>query len=133
MRRLIKSNLVCAAAVLAVGSRAFATPEHGVNLTYFGANVDPRVLDESLDNMTAMGVNHVSLDVWWFQQNINSTTVAPNTSLYTQTDASVRQVIDAMQSRGISVELRPLVDLSNDSAHWRGQIVAGDAWFNSPG
>src|SRR3954449_13607030 len=89
---------ICLAALLSVAPVAIAAPEHGVNITIFGSGVDPRVLNESLDNMTAMGVDHVSLDVWWFQNNINSTQIAPNNNLYSLTDNSVRQVIDAAQS-----------------------------------
>ena len=115
---------------LMVCASAFATPEHGVDLTLFAPTVDQRVLNESLDNMSAIGVNHLSLNVWWFQSNINSTTIAPNYSSYSTTDDTLRQIIDAAHARSIAVELRPLVDLSADSSHWRGQIVGGNTWFN---
>ena len=32
----------------------------------------------------------------------------------------------------MNVNLKPMVDLSGDSTHWRGQIVGGGAWFNGP-
>ncbi|HWP40642.1 MAG TPA: hypothetical protein VNL70_06920, partial [Tepidisphaeraceae bacterium] len=104
-----------------------------VNLVWFSATVEQRVLEQQLENLVAMGVDSVALNVWWFQDSINSTQVAPNFNRYSSTDATLRQVIDAAHAHGLAVQLRPLVDLASDPTHWRGQIVGGDAWFNGPG
>jgi len=79
-----KANAKLRAAIAAVAiafpaiSRA-ATPDwhRAVDLVWFSPTVDQRALDMSLDNLAAMGVDHVAANVWWFQDNINSTTVAP--------------------------------------------------------
>ena len=138
--RAVAAAIVAAAAGAAGGvmcsptARA-AAPDfrRAVNLVWFSPDVEPRVLDQQLDNLAAVGVTHVAANVWWFQENIHSTQVAPNYNLYSSTDQTLRQVIDAAHARGMSVQLRPLVDLSNDPSHWRGQIVGGNAWFNGAG
>src|SRR5437773_3626506 len=101
----------------AVPAAAFATAPNfhrAVDLVWFSQNVDQRALDMTMDNLGAMGVDHVGLNVWWFQNNISSTTIAPNFNLYSSSDTTINQVIDAAHARGIAVELRPLVDLSSD-------------------
>jgi autotransporter-associated beta strand protein len=112
---------------------AAVTFQHAANLVWFSPTVDQRVIDDQLDNMQALGINTVALNVWWFQNNISSTTIAPDFSRYSSTDDTLRQVIDAAHARGLAVQLRPLVDLSNDSSHWRGQITGGTTWFNGAG
>ena len=78
-------------------------------------------------------MDSVALNVWWFQNNISSTTIAPDFTKYSSTDATLQQVIDAAHARGLAVQLRPLVDLSNDPTRWRGQITGGTTWFNGAG
>src|SRR5438552_12658268 len=132
----MKKSKVLALAVLAATTQARATApgfHKAVDLVWFSPTVDSRALDMTMDNLAAMGVNYVGLNVWWFQNNISSTSIAPDFTRYSSTDATINQVIDAAHSRGLSVELRPLVDLSNDPSHWRGEITGGTAWFNGSG
>jgi len=107
--------------------------QKGVSLTLWDENVDAGQLALSLDDMVAAGVTHVGVNVWWFQDNINSTSIGPDFAGYSASDASVEHVIDAVHARGMSVMLKPLVDLSNDPSHWRGQIVGGADWFTAVG
>ena len=115
-------------------STALAVDYHkGLDLALFSKDVDPHRLNFFLDNAAAMGVDHLSINSWWFQDNISSTQIAPNFSKYSASDDTIRQVIDAAHARGMSVQLRPIVDLANDPAHWRGEITGGTAWFNNTG
>ena len=45
-------------------------------------------------------------------------------------DTTVLNTIAAIEALGLNVALKPMVDLSNDSSHWRGQITGGSTWFN---
>ena len=107
-----------------------ALNQRAMSLTLWDENVNRTELEQTLDNMAAIGVDHVGVNVWWFQENISSTTIAPDFSKYSASDASVASVIDTIHAHGMKVMLKPLVDLSNDPDHWRGQIVGGDTWFN---
>jgi autotransporter-associated beta strand protein len=107
--------------------------QRGLDLALFSPTLDQRRLDFTLDNAVAMGVDHISVNSWWFQNNINSTTIAPDFTRYSATDDTIRQVIDAAHARGMAVQVRPIVDLASDPSHWRGQIVGGSAWFNNSG
>jgi glycosyl hydrolase family 113/subtilase family protein/beta-agarase/YXIM esterase-like protein/Big-like domain-containing protein/PKD domain-containing protein len=107
--------------------------QKGVSLTLWSETVDTGLLATSLDGFAAAGGEWVGVNVWWFQENINSDVIAPDFTRWSASDASVRTVIDAIHARGMSVMLKPLVDLSNDPTHWRGQIVGDDAWFTTSG
>jgi autotransporter-associated beta strand protein len=130
--RWAAANCVIAAAS-PVARAAAPDFEHAANLVWFSPTVDQRVLDQTLDNMVGLGIDHVALNVWWFQNNINSTQVGPDFGRYSSTDDTIRQVIDAAHVRNLAVQLRPLVDLANDPSHWRGEITGGTTWFNSAG
>lgn len=113
----------------APGVAAGGWRQKGMSLTLWDQTVDLGQLSQSLDDAAAIGVDHVAVNVWWFQENISATTIAADFGLYSASDASVRSVIDAIHSRGMDVMLKPLVDLRNDPTHWRGQIAGGNAWF----
>lgn len=105
--------------------------QRGVNLPLYGD--DPFTmagLGQTLDQYKADSGQYVAVNVCWFQNNINSTVIQPNYSLFSVDDALLNNVIDAIQARGLKVVLKPMVNLSNDSGHWRGQIVGGSTWFN---
>ena len=114
-------------------SRLHAQMQRGLDLALFSPTIDQRRLDFTLDNAVSMGVDHISINNWWFQNNINSTSIAPDFTRYSATDDTIRQVIDAAHARGMAVQVRPIVDLAADPSHWRGQIVGGSTWFNSAG
>ena len=121
------------AATLTITSAAQAQFQKGMNLVWWGQTIEPAVLNQSLDNMAAVGVDHLAVNVFWFQNNISSTQVAPNYNLYSPQAATVNQIIDAAHAHGLAVMLRPMVDLSNDPSHWRGEIIGGTSWFNNAG
>ena len=104
----------------------------GVSLTLWDRDIDLQKLSASLDDLAAIGVDRVAVNVWWFQDDIHSMVIAPDFTRYSASDDSVRAAIDAVHARGMKVMLKPLVDLSDDPGHWRGQIAGGSAWFGAP-
>ncbi|MGA2323787.1 MAG: hypothetical protein ABSG22_08070 [Sedimentisphaerales bacterium] len=85
----------------------------------------------SLANAQNVGCNWVAICVWWFQNNINSTVIAPIESSYSADPCAVQIAVNRCHQLGMRVMLKPMVDLSNDSSHWRGQIVPSAAWFTA--
>jgi hypothetical protein len=83
-----------------------------------------------------MGVNWVTLLVTCYQDTITSTDIRCNTSK-TPSDADITHAINEAHRLDIRVMLKPHIDLSNDSGHWRGQIAFGSdeaawaRWFDS--
>ena len=101
----------------------------GVSLPLWNENVNLADLRQSLADMVTAGVTYVAVNVFWFQENINSTVIAADFSLYSAADATVELVIDEIHAQGMAVMLKPLVNLSDDSEHWRGEIVGSETWF----
>ena len=87
--------------------------------------------DQSLASMRLAGVDTVSINVWEFQDNINSTTIAPRYDWYSASQASVRHAIETAKGLGMKVMLKPNVDMTNDPSHWRGDINPSSAWFSA--
>ena len=91
--------------------------------------------DAALADLRAMGVEWVSIVVTQYQDTINSTAIGPTDG--TPTDADVRHAIRAAHALGLSVMLKPHVDLWNDPNHWRGEIgpnfsnAQWNTWFAS--
>ena len=106
--------------------------QKGVNLTLWSQEVNINHLAASLDNLKALGANSVSVNVWWFQDDIHSDVIQADFTRYTASDDSVRTVIAAIHERGMAAILKPMVDLRNDPTHWRGNIVGDEGWFTGP-
>jgi hypothetical protein len=83
--------------------------------------------DQSLVKMRAVGVDTVSINVWEFQDNKNSTEIAPDFSRYSSSESSIRHAIRRAKSLGMKVMLKPNIDLRDGT--WRAEIVPSDAWF----
>ena len=88
----------------------------------------------SLANLRATGADWITLFVGGFQDTFRSTTIHANES--TATDEDLAHAIATAHRLGLKVMLKPHVDLSNDPAHWRGDIAferEADwaAWFDS--
>ena len=79
--------------------------------------------------MRGIGVDTVAINVWEFQDNENSTVIAPDYSLYSSSEASLRHAIQKAQSLGMNVILKPNVDLRN--GNWRSFINPSNAWFSA--
>jgi hypothetical protein len=83
--------------------------------------------DESLAKARADGCNWIAICVWWFQDNVNSTTIEPDYSRYSATGESVVHAIDTCHELGMKVMLKPMVDCRDGT--WRGNINPSFGWF----
>jgi hypothetical protein len=93
--------------------------------------------DRSLANLAATGANWLALIVTGYQETYTSTLIARD-SPQTPTDDDLIHVITKARELGLSVMLKPHVDLGKDTTHWRGDIGAGfvnetqwQRWFAS--
>jgi cellulose synthase/poly-beta-1,6-N-acetylglucosamine synthase-like glycosyltransferase len=81
--------------------------------------------DQSLALLAATGANSVSIIVTCYQETITSTEILCLTDSQTPTDDDLRHVIARAHQLGLAVMLKPIIDLSNDPTHWRGEIGFG--------
>jgi hypothetical protein len=131
-------NLWClgfAAVVALAGASAWAVPSQlGVSYSAWSQDLtDPAtaaMLEESLDRMVADGVNSVALNVFWFQDSVWSTSIAPDYTKWSTSPASVEKAVAELKERGLNILLKPMVDIEGD---WRGNIPGTNAWFDNSG
>jgi hypothetical protein len=101
----------------------------GANLVLWYDNIDAAhmpALYQSLDQFKADGGNQVTINVWQYQDNKDSLTIAPGSN--SASDTLVNAAIDAIQARGMKVGLRPHVNCSNGDSN--SHIPGGNTWFN---
>lgn len=107
------------------------TPLRGVSLVEWSAEgyAQPASV-AALDDLAALGATHVVLVPTGYQSSSSSDDPAAD-PVRTPSRSSVRTVIRAATSRGLSVVLKPHLDL--DDGRWRGGITprAVDAWFTA--
>lgn len=104
-------------------SLAQAQPElqKGISYaTWWPGNYSTPDADLSLAWLADTGATWVSVIVTQYQDNVDSTAIAPTEG--TPTDADVVHAIAAAHDLGLKVMLKPHVDLWADPDHWRGQI-----------
>ena len=134
MRKKQIIKILAAIAVVALLNPALCGAIEFKGVSYTGWNrYDYSTTDSntSLANAQNIGCNWVAICVWWFQDNINSTVIAPDYNLYSVDPCSVQVAVNRCHQLGMRVMLKPMVDLSNDSSHWRGQITPSTAWFTA--
>jgi hypothetical protein len=87
--------------------------------------------DAAMAKMKADGINTVSLFVWWWAAQSNSTTLEPYSG--TQSDADLTAEIDAAHSYGLKVILSPIFNCGGCEGQWRGVMQPSDvpAFFAS--
>lgn len=85
--------------------------------TWWAGNFSTPDADLSLARLADTGANWVSIVVTQYQDNVNSTAIAPTDG--SPTDADVIHAIAEAHDLGLKVMLKPHVDLWNDPAHWR--------------
>ncbi|MFA5188847.1 MAG: putative Ig domain-containing protein [Patescibacteria group bacterium] len=89
--------------------------------------------NQTVDKMKADGCEVIAVLVTQYQDAINSTTIYPISSK-TPSDAGLAQIITYIHDSGLSVMLKPHVDVQ--SGAWRGEITFSSeadwqAWFAS--
>ena len=92
--------------------------------------------DASLQKLTTLGVEYISICVTQYQEEYNSTDIKPTDQ--TPTDKSLSHVIREAHKLGLKVMLKPHVDLidKHDGSYWRADIGFSreedwDKWFKS--
>jgi hypothetical protein len=136
--------IVLAAAVVAMSACArtpapLAPQEFQKGVAYTGYAADsydgtgPRL---SLDRVKQTGATWITLLVTGYQETVHTTAIDLSGPA-TPPDASLKRIIEYAHGIGLKVMLKPHVDLSNDPAHYRGEIGPGfsaadwAAWFAS--
>ena len=90
--------------------------------------------DESLKAMLDTGANCVQIVVTWYQDTFNSTYIKASEER-TPSDKSIEHVIKKAHEYGLSVMLKPHIDLIKSDGNSRGDIGFSseedwDTWFN---
>jgi hypothetical protein len=85
--------------------------------------------DLSLANARKVGCNWIALCVWGFQDDINSTSIELDYSLYSPTTESVIHAINRCHELNMKVMLKPMIDCRDEA--WRGYINPSPQWFAS--
>ncbi len=103
----------------------------GMTYTVWEKDVMDSVASKSsLDDLRSTGANYVSLVVTQYVDNIDTDTTIESTSRTIDDDELVQAIAD-IHARGMSVMLKPHVDVEDDS--WRGDIHPTNIsdWFDS--
>jgi len=85
--------------------------------------------NRSLAKARADGCNWIALCVWWFQNNVSSTTIESDYTRYSATPESVVHAINQCHEQGMKVMLKPMVDCRD--GEWRGNINPSNDWFSA--
>ena len=123
----LEAGALAAAALLAVGS----PPGEGANITAYARDAYARPsAREAISDLRNLGVRQVAIVPTWYMDGATDPTVAPDPAR-TPTDASVAALIRAARDAGMSVLLKPHVDVADGT--FRGEITPADpdAWWAS--
>ncbi len=85
--------------------------------------------DASLANTKLIGCTWIGICIFWFQDDVNSTVIGTDYSLYSQTPQSVIHAIDKCHELNMKVMLKPMVDCRDET--WRAHINPSEQWFAS--
>ena len=85
--------------------------------------------NSAIIGMQQVGINTVALNIWDFTASTTSTAIAPNYNKYSSSDVQVQAAISYIQSKGMNVMLKPMLDLDNGT--WRGEISPAAANVNA--
>jgi HD-GYP domain-containing protein (c-di-GMP phosphodiesterase class II) len=121
------AGVLAAAAVLAVGS----PPGQGVNITAYARDAYTRPsAREAIGELRSLGVRQLAIVPTWYMDDASDPTVEPDPQR-TPTDASVAALIRTARADGMSVLLKPHVDVADGT--FRGDIAPLDpaAWWES--
>ena len=126
------SRKACLFALIAllVPAAANAEWQRGVDYTTYDAgSYASSASDSSLARAAGDGNGSVSIVATQYMQNTRSSSVAPSGA--TPTDASILHAMQTARSLGLSVTLKPQIDLN--SGDWRGAIqpLSPSTWFTS--
>lgn len=78
--------------------------------------------DQSLGTLAATGANSISLVVTQYVQNVTDTDIEPSGA--TESDAGLEQAISEAEARGLTVTLKPHLDVADGT--WRAFLAPSD-------
>ena len=102
----------------------------GMSLPLWEEPIDQELLLGSIADLAELGATRVAVNVFWFQDDLDSVVIEPRPDKWTALDSTVETAIDLIHAHGMQVMLKPNVDVI--AGGWRGQIEGTDAWFTSP-
>ena len=129
---MVRSAIYLIAIAIVANPTIFANPvyQKGMSYTPWGKNVLYRPESaESIRTMQKDGVNWVALNVFWFQDTVNSAVITEDFTRYSASKPSLIQAIQDIHSAGMKVMLKPMVDVR--TGDWRGEIVPSPEWFDA--
>ena len=89
--------------------------------------------DALVDDVAALGANHLSVVVAWSQTDIRAHHIGPHAK-ETQDEAVLRRIIRRARGRGLAVTLFPILWIEHRApGEWRGTLAPSDAaaWWAS--
>ncbi|QQE11512.1 hypothetical protein JD969_18765 [Planctomycetota bacterium] len=127
-KKLLGIGFLCLFGFGGVGQLNADMRFHGVSYTSFNKNAWMTENSyQSLLDIKNSGMDTVSLNFFWFQDNVNSSVISADYTRYSASKASVINAIQQSKSLGLKVILKPNVDLRD--GNWRGHINASNTWF----
>lgn len=99
---------------------------------HYEGEATPAQLERMVDEIGALGANHLQVVVQWGQHGVASTEIAPYQ--WGTDDAQVRAVVAHARRRGLKVLLFPIVRVKDQGpGRWRGTLQPTDrgAWWAS--
>jgi hypothetical protein len=101
--------------------------QKGMSYVSWPPNFGSANSNESLRLLSLTNTEWVAICVFWYQDNLSSTTIYP--AYNTPSNSSVVKVISMAHELRMKVMLKPMVDPLNGG--WRGQIPPSTNWFRS--
>jgi hypothetical protein len=104
--------------------------QKGVSLRIYTESKN-RTYEQMLDEIAALGADHVELIVLWWQSSLRSNQIEPS-SRFTITDKRLLAVVAYAHKIGLKVFLYPCIDIYNHGG-WRGEVAPKDweEWWRS--
>ena len=106
-------------------------PMRGVTIApHYEGERTQAVLDQMVDEISALGASHLQVVVQWGQDNVHSTEIGPYR--WGTNDAEVRRVVAHAHARGLAVLLFPILRVAElGPGRWRGRLDPIDrgAWW----
>jgi HD-GYP domain-containing protein (c-di-GMP phosphodiesterase class II) len=121
------AGVLAATAALAIGS----PPGQGANITAYTRDAyRSPAATQALDRLHDDGIRRVAIVTTWYMTAPTDSAVAPDPRR-TPGDAALAQLIREARARGLSVLLKPQVDVRDGSFRGEIQPQDPDAWFAS--
>lgn len=139
VRAALAAALVISLLVPTTASPAQAADKQdGISFTGWWYDLfDGQAPEESMANLADTGAGWVSIVPTWYQETASTTLIGPTDN--SVTDDGVIHMIQTAHDLGLSVMLKPHVDLWGDpfgwraeiGTHWKGRPGKWDRWFRS--